>query len=116
MKFAVFLPVTSADRCHNSEKYKRAVQHGFPQNPSLPFPPPHIQEKTMQTMESKGVVRRIIEEEEGVSVSFFEHDGYFRISPSGQMAEIKQKIFESAQNKTEIAFVHDKTLNILRIV
>jgi hypothetical protein len=67
-------------------------------------------------MESKGVVRRIIEEEEGVSVSFFEHDGYFRIPPSGQMAEIKQKIFESAQNKTEIAFVHDKPLNILRIL
>jgi hypothetical protein len=70
----------------------------------------------MQTRESKGIVRRTIEEKGGFSVSFANHACYFLVPPSEHMDDLKKKILEAQQNKKEIAFVFDKKLNILKIL
>jgi hypothetical protein len=70
----------------------------------------------MQPLESTGIVRRTIEEAEGLAVSFYNHDGYFRVPPSDHSAALTQKVLEAEQAKQEIAFTFDRHLNILKIV
>jgi hypothetical protein len=69
----------------------------------------------MNTSESKGIVRRVIEQDGGFLVSFPNHDGYFKIPESDQAADLKQKIRGAQDSKEEISFVFDKELNILKI-
>jgi hypothetical protein len=69
----------------------------------------------MDTLESKGVVRRIIEEKDTLLVSFPNHDGYFRVTDSASAPPLKERIFKAQQAKEEISFTFDKKLNILKI-
>jgi hypothetical protein len=68
----------------------------------------------MDTLKSKGVVRRIIEEDGALLVSFAHHDGYFRVSGSG-LPELKERISKAQRDHEEISFTFDKDLNILQI-
>jgi hypothetical protein len=70
----------------------------------------------MQPLETTGIVRRTIEEPEGLAVSFYNHDGYFRVPPSDHSAALTQKILEVEQTKQEIAFTFDQALHILKIM
>ncbi len=70
----------------------------------------------MQTIESKGIVRRTIEEKEGLLVSFINHDGYFLLPPSEEADDLKKKILQSQEDKKEISFVFDKKLTILKVL
>ena len=74
-----------------------------------------IRNKIMNTVESKGIVRRVIEEDGEFLVSFPNHDGYFKIPPSAQAPELRKKILDAKAGQREITFVFDKDLNILRI-
>jgi len=69
----------------------------------------------MDTLESKGVIRRIIEEDGTLLVSFPNHDGYFRVSDSARMPELKEQILKAHRDNEEISFTFDKNLNILKI-
>lgn len=66
-------------------------------------------------MESKGVVRRIIEEDGGFLVSFSNHDGYFEVSGSAGTRELKERIRKAHRDREEITFSFDRDLNILQI-
>ncbi len=61
-------------------------------------------------MESRDIVRRTIEEDGKLLVSFHKHDGYFRASGS-----IKERILKAERDKEEISFSFDRELNILKI-
>ena len=65
--------------------------------------------------ESRGTVRKILEEDGEFLVSFPSHDGYFKIPPSPAAAELRKKIFTAQKEKEEISFTYDKELNILDI-
>lgn len=65
----------------------------------------------MKTLESKGIVRRVVEEDGEFLVSFPGHDGYFNVPD----AVLKQKILEAQEQKKEIAFTYDRELTILEI-
>ena len=64
-------------------------------------------------MESKDVVRRTIEEDGKLLVSFHRHDGYFRVPHSAK--ELKQRILQAERDREEISFSFDRDLNILKI-
>ena len=66
-------------------------------------------------MESKGIVRRIIEESGALLVSFPNHDGYFRVPESADMPEMRQRLLKAKRDNEEISFTFDKMLNILKI-
>jgi len=69
-----------------------------------------------ETLESKDIVRRIVEEdEENIMVSFLGHDGYFHVPNNDSRDAVKTKLLESNRQKKEISFVYDKNLNILKI-
>ncbi|MBI3441961.1 MAG: hypothetical protein HY052_09235 [Proteobacteria bacterium] len=70
----------------------------------------------MKTLESKGVVRRIIEEEGEFLVSFPNHDGYFKVPVSDQAPVLKGKVMKSKADNKEIVFTFDQKLNILKIL
>lgn len=53
----------------------------------------------MDTLESKGVVRRIIEEDGTLLVSFPNHDGYFRVADSANMPALKERILKAQRDK-----------------
>jgi hypothetical protein len=69
----------------------------------------------MDTLESKGTIRRIIEEGGTLLVSFPNHDGYFRVADSADAPALKERILEAQRNNEEISFIFDKKLNILKI-
>jgi hypothetical protein len=64
-------------------------------------------------MESKDVVRRTIEEDGKLLVSFRTHDGYFRVPNSAK--QLKQRILRAERDQEEISFTFDRDLNILKI-
>lgn len=64
----------------------------------------------MKTLESKGTIRRIIEENGEFLVSFPTHDGYFK-APEHLRAEI----LKAQAEKREITFSYDRELNILKV-
>ena len=66
-------------------------------------------------MESKDVVRRIIEEDGATLVSFQGHDGYFRVPNSAGAADLKERLLQAQREKKEISFTFDRDLNILKI-
>jgi hypothetical protein len=61
-------------------------------------------------MESKGVVRRVIEKDGTLLVSFPRHDGYFRVPDN-----VKERILKAHQDQEEISFTFDGDLNILEV-
>jgi hypothetical protein len=67
----------------------------------------------MDTVESKGTIRRIIEEGGTLLVSFPNHDGYFRVTD--QAPGLKERILKAQQNREEISFTFDNKLNILKV-
>lgn len=69
----------------------------------------------MHELESKGVVRRIIEEDGVLLISFLKHPAYFRVPQSPNMLALKERIFKAQQDKGEISFTFDKNLNILTV-
>ena len=69
----------------------------------------------MDTLESKGVIRRIIEEDGTLLISFPNHDGYFLVSDSARMPELKERILKAQLDNEEISFTFDKDLKILKI-
>ena len=64
-------------------------------------------------MHSKGAVRRIIEEEGELLVSFPNHDGYFTLPPGDDA--LKAKAVESQEKGKEVVFTFDRDLRILSI-
>jgi hypothetical protein len=70
----------------------------------------------MDALESKGTIRRIIEQGETLLVSFPNHAGYFRVTDSAKAPAMKERILEAQQNKQEISFIFDKHLNILKLL
>lgn len=62
----------------------------------------------MKTIESKGIVRRIREDNEKFLVSFPAHDGYFNVKDQ----VLQQKIRQSNDEKKEITFSYDQDLTI----
>jgi hypothetical protein len=69
----------------------------------------------MDTLESRGVIRRIIEEDGTLLVSFSNHDGYFRVPDSARMPELKERMLTAQRDNEEIFFTFDKNLNILQV-
>ena len=67
----------------------------------------------MDTVESKGTIRRIIEEGGTLLVSFPNHDGYFWVTD--QAPGLKERILKAQQNREEISFTFDNKLNILKV-
>ena len=65
------------------------------------------------TLQSKGIVRNVIEKNGQLLVSFPSHDGYFHV-PLGN-AELCARIIESRDKKTELSFTFDRDLQILSI-
>lgn len=68
-----------------------------------------------EPVESKDVVRGIIEEDGTFLVSFSGHDGYFRIPDSARMTKLKERILKAQRDHDEITFSFDRDLNILQI-
>lgn len=66
----------------------------------------------MSMLKSKGIVRRIIEDEGQTFVSFPNHSGYFQMPDD---ASLRAKIVESSEKKKEISFTYDKDLKILSV-
>ena len=64
-------------------------------------------------MESKGVIRKIFEENGKLLVSFPTHDGYFQV-PVTDTATCS-KIKDAQAKKAEISFTFDKDLKILSV-
>ena len=64
-------------------------------------------------MESRDIVRRTIQEDGELLVSFHTHDGYFRVPASAK--ELKQRILRAERDKEKISFSFDRDLNILKI-
>jgi hypothetical protein len=69
----------------------------------------------MDTLESKGVVRRIIEKDGTLLVSFPKHAGYFRVPDFAGTPEMKERILKAQRDREEISFTFDRNLNILQI-
>ena len=69
----------------------------------------------MDTLESKGVVRRIIDRDGTLLVSFPNHDGYFRAPDSTRMLELKERTLKAHRDQEEISFAFDRNLNVLQI-
>jgi hypothetical protein len=69
----------------------------------------------MDALRSKGVVRRTIEEDGALLVSFLNHDGYFRILDCRKKPALKERIVEAQRRNEEIVFTFDRDLNILAI-
>jgi hypothetical protein len=63
-------------------------------------------------LESKGIVRRIIEDQNKFLVSFPTHDGYFYVDDQALRVQIRKAYTEGR----EIAFTFDPTLKILSLV
>jgi hypothetical protein len=63
------------------------------------------------TMTAKGTVRRIVEEDGQVLLSFFEHDGYFTLADT----VLREKIAAAQTARREIRFTHDRDLAILAL-
>ena len=59
-------------------------------------------------MESKGTIRRIIEEGETLLVSFPKHDGYFRVDDP----TLKERVRKAQRDREEISFRFDGTPRI----
>ena len=70
----------------------------------------------MNTVESKGIVQKVIDKNGEFLVAFPDHDGYFQVPESSLAPELKEKIFSSQNDEKEITFVFDKELNILKIL
>lgn len=70
---------------------------------------------TMETLKSHDAVRGIIEEDGALLVSFWSHDGYFRVLDSANKAALTERILKALRDKEEISFTFDKELNILEI-
>jgi hypothetical protein len=64
-------------------------------------------------MESKGVIRKIFEEEGSLLVSFPTHDGYFQVPLAEK--DLCAKIKEARDAKKEISFTFDRELRILSV-
>lgn len=64
-----------------------------------------------ETLQSKGIVRRIVERNGETLVSFPNHDGYFHVA-----GEIKQKVLAAHALGREITFTYDHALNIVEVV
>jgi hypothetical protein len=63
-------------------------------------------------LKSKGVIRRIIEDQDGFLVSFLTHDGYFHVDDQTLRVQIRKAHTEGR----EISFTFDPTLKILSLV
>lgn len=64
-------------------------------------------------MESKGVIRKIFEEEGALMVSFPTHDGYFQVPLSEK--DLCAKLKEARAAQKEISFTFDRDLKIISI-
>jgi hypothetical protein len=65
--------------------------------------------KVIWMPQSKGVVRRIIEEDEEFLVCFANHDGYFHVEEQS----LRNTIRKAEGEGREISFTYDPTLKIL---
>jgi len=64
-------------------------------------------------METRDTIRRLLEEDGKLLVSFRAHAGYYRVPLKD--AALCAKIREAASNGKEISFTHDRDLTISRI-
>lgn len=68
-------------------------------------------------LESADTVRQISDREGGeIAVSFFNHDGYFRIPDRPGREAMRVRLAESRDMKQDIRFSYDRDLNIVAIL
>ncbi len=62
-------------------------------------------------LQSKGTVRRIIEDKDGFLVSFLTHDGYFHLDDG----TLRDRASKAKEEGREVAFAFDRTLKIISV-
>jgi hypothetical protein len=60
-------------------------------------------------LQSKGIIRRIIEDKEKFLVSFPRHDGYFHADDQ----DLRDRLRKAQKEQVEVSFTYDPTLKIL---
>jgi hypothetical protein len=69
----------------------------------------------MNTLETRGKVRRVLEEDGEFLVSITGHDGYFRVPETAKSAALRQQVLSAQEQGNEISVVFDRDLNILAL-
>jgi len=69
----------------------------------------------MDKLQSRSVVRRIVEQGGEFMVSFHTHNGYFFVAPSPDAPALKERLWKSQREQEEITFTFDRNLRILEI-
>jgi hypothetical protein len=69
------------------------------------------QVKQARVLQSRGIVRKIREGKNGFLVSLRNHDGYFHVEDQ----TLRDRVRNAEREQKEIAFIYDRTLQILSI-
>jgi len=75
-----------------------------------------MQNNAAKTLQSKGTIRKIVEEGDKFLVSFPQHSGYFKV-PDNEMSDFLRGMLKAAhENGEEVSFMYDADLNITEII
>ncbi len=70
-----------------------------------------LRHRNLFMLQSKGVIRRIIEDKDRFLVSFPKHDGYFH----ADQQDLRDRLCKAQEERREISFTYDPTLKILSL-
>ncbi|MDE1152339.1 MAG: hypothetical protein PW788_07365 [Micavibrio sp.] len=75
-----------------------------------------MQDNVPQKLQSKGVIRKIVEEGDKFLVSFPNHSGYFKVADNEMSDFLRGMLKNAYESGDEVAFMYDADLNITEVL